>query len=122
MALANWDFYKNTFLGTAIKEQDFPRLASRASEYIDRVTFGRAVEAEGDNAVAVKKAVCAVAEVLQAYDMAGGALITGIESERVGSHSVTYASGAANDALMLDVLGVSSVYLEQRGLMYRGLC
>lgn len=33
MAYADYQYYKNTYLGTAIQETDFPRLALRASSF-----------------------------------------------------------------------------------------
>ena len=44
MVYADYDYYKTAYLGTAIAESDFPRLALRASSFLDYYTQGRAGE------------------------------------------------------------------------------
>jgi hypothetical protein len=39
---ADYTFYTDDYLGTAIAEADFPALALRATAVIDAITFGRA--------------------------------------------------------------------------------
>ena len=39
---ADYTFYTDEFFGTAIEEADFPRLSSRASDFIDYYTRGKA--------------------------------------------------------------------------------
>ena len=41
---ADYTFYTETFYGTAIAEADFPRLSSRASDFIDYYTRGKAAK------------------------------------------------------------------------------
>ena len=113
MAYADFQYYKNTFLGNAIQEIDFPRLSLRASEYIDAHTGGiipqlSAIPEE------VQKAICAVAEKIQAYESKAE-----VTSESVGSYSVTYKT---SDATYEQELGkVLRLYLGNTGLLYRGL-
>lgn len=38
MAYADYDFY-TTYFGSVVPEKDFPRLAERASDFIDTMTF-----------------------------------------------------------------------------------
>ena len=47
MAYADYTYYTDTFLGTAVKESDFPRLALRASSYLDYYTMGKAAKNAG---------------------------------------------------------------------------
>lgn len=47
MAYCDYDFYKNEYLGNVVAEVDFPRLAERASEKIDMLTFERIEEVDG---------------------------------------------------------------------------
>ena len=63
---ADYAFYTGTFYGTAIAESDFPRLSSRASDFIDYYTRGKAAAAT-DEAItlALSKACCAIAEQMQ---------------------------------------------------------
>ena len=95
-AYADFIFYTDTYGGTAIASADFSTLAIRASHQIDFLTFDRAAEVISDDddvdlVEAVQLATCAVAEVL--YEIQNGAQ-TGIKSESVGSHAVTFVDGA----------------------------
>ena len=63
MAYADYTFYSTEWLGTAIAEADFPRLALRASDFIDYYTRGKA--AASDATTALAKACCAIAEQMQ---------------------------------------------------------
>ena len=101
MAYADYEYYKDTYLGTAIKEADFPRLALRASSFLDYYTQGRA--AQNVDLDALKMACCAVAEQYQYVDtaqsLAQKSLTASLEtdgelqSQTVGSWSKTYRSG-----------------------------
>ena len=42
MIYADFSFYKDTYLGRSINEEDFSRLALRASSFLDYYTQGRA--------------------------------------------------------------------------------
>ena len=44
MAYADYEYYTTAYLGTAIKEDDFPRLSLRASSFLDYYTQGRAAQ------------------------------------------------------------------------------
>ena len=44
MVYADYTYYKETYLGKLIPEDEFPMLAKRASEYLDYITVGRAAE------------------------------------------------------------------------------
>ena len=73
MAYADYTFYKEKYYGTAIAEEDFNRLADRASDKLDAMTFDRLVSglpANSRSATKVKKAVCAVAEKIQEIEAA----------------------------------------------------
>lgn len=122
-AYVDFDFYAATFLGDAIAQADFDRLALRATEQIDQLTFGRAEEyitadtAEQDAAMIalIQMATCAVAEAIQSNE-AGGQ----IQSERVGQHSVTY-SVATPVTKQAAISKAAKLYLGRTGLMYRGM-
>ena len=68
MAYADYEYYTTTYLGTAIKEDDFQRLSLRASSFLDYYTQGRA--AQNPELDALKMACCAVAEQYQYIDTA----------------------------------------------------
>lgn len=106
-AYADYSFYTDTYLGAEILESDFPRLALRASEYLDRITGGGAAAYTGNEIL--QKAVCAVAEVWQANEE-GGELV----SQSVGSWSKSFASSAkTKDQRLLDA---ARMYLVPLGL------
>lgn len=137
MAYADYEYYKNTYYGSAIAEDDFPRLSTRASVYIDYYTQGKAAKnAELD---AVKMACCALAEQYQIietsqalaqkslnYSMSS----TGAEesSETVGSWSRSYRSGgesaasaaSASESYKASLADIAKQYLASTGLLYRG--
>lgn len=91
MAYADWTFYTEVYFGNAIKEDDFPRLAARASDYLDYLTKGLAAT-KADNEK-VKKAMCALAELDQDESRVTGSVFgeeAQIASESVGSWSQSY--------------------------------
>jgi hypothetical protein len=121
-AYADYEFYIDTYGGEAIDSADFSTLAIRASFMIDFFTLNRAedvIDADTPAAQvqAIKLATCAVAEVIQEVNDRSGR----IQSEKVGSHSVTYTptptSSLSDDARMSRA---AKRYLSNTGLMYRG--
>lgn len=68
MIYASYEFYSYVYFGKAIEPVDFPRLALRASSYLDWCTAGRA--AKHADLEAVKMACCALAEDYQTIDSA----------------------------------------------------
>lgn len=122
---ATYEFYTDVYLGTAISETAFPRLALRASAVIDQLTFGRAaviVAADDDQSTIelIEMATCAIAEEIQTQESNGN--IDGVTSELVGNYSVSY--GASAKAAMTNEEKqekAARLYLASTGLMYRGL-
>lgn len=136
MAYADYEYYTTTYLGTAIKEDDFQRLSLRASAFLDYYTQGRA--AKNADLDALKMACCAVAEQYQYIDtaqaLAQKSLSASLESDgelqsqTVGSWSKTYRSGgdSAQQALssaqsaQAALAAIAQQYLSATGLLYRG--
>ena len=136
MAYADYEYYKDTYLGTAIKEADFPRLALLASSFLDYYTQGRA--AQNVDLDALKMACCAVAEQYQYVDtaqsLAQKSLTASLEtdgelqSQTVGSWSKTYRSGGetaqqaatAAQTAQASLSAAAMQYLAGTGLLYRG--
>ena len=117
MAYAEYSYYTGTYLGTAIASDSFARLAMRASQKIDRLTFGRAEDDE-DYTDEIKMAMCAVADVLYTHEQEGS---DGIQSERVGDHSVTYAGNSDKMKTLDDKCrDAAKEYLGDSGLMFPG--
>ncbi|MFM8321005.1 MAG: hypothetical protein ACKOC5_08840 [Chloroflexota bacterium] len=116
-AYCDHTYYTGVFKGAAIAAADFPRLALRASEVIDQLTLDRAaavVTAATDTATIdkIKLATCAVAEQIQIGEQGGP-----VQSERVGSYSVTYA---AQHTQQQQLQAAVKRYLWNTGLLYRG--
>lgn len=111
MAYTTFTFYEQTYHGNVVPAEDFDRIADRASDFLDVVTFDRlagGLPSDERAATKVQKAVCAVCDKLyqlelaekQALSAAGGASFGGtggvtsgvITSRSSGSESISYAS------------------------------
>jgi hypothetical protein len=112
------DSYSTVYLGNAIAEADFPRLALRASAQIDRLTYNRAAT-DTNNTTAIKNAMCAVAEEIQRQELSDN--VDGITSESQGQYSVSYGSNSnrarSNQTKIVDA---AKLWLETTGLMFAG--
>lgn len=113
MAYADYEFYKTSYFGSVVPETDFPRLAERASDFIDTMTFNRLVDGLPENERSqkrIKKAVCSLAELMYQIELAeknatnaavsgtstaigsGGSTTGIITSVSSGSESISYAT------------------------------
>nr|DAK67731.1 MAG TPA: Head Tail Connector Protein [Caudoviricetes sp.] len=115
MAYTTFTFYENTYHGNVVPAEDFDRIADRASDFLDVITFDRLVGGLPDDErgkTKVQKAVCAVCDKLyyleladiQALSAAAGGISSGsaggtggvnagvITSRSAGSESISYAS------------------------------
>lgn len=140
MAYASYGFYTGTYKGQAIEQEEWPRLALRASHFLDYYTMGRAKDSAKRKEL--KMACCALAEqylvIDQAEAMAHRSLQNGltaveeggeIQSESVGSWSVSRRGGgesakAAREAAQSardGLAGIAWQYLAGTGLLYRGV-
>ena len=137
MVYATFEYYIFTYMGTTISGTAFPRLAMRASAFLDYYTQGRADKnADMD---ALKMACCALAEqyqvIEQAQALASKNLSAAMESdggevqsETVGSWSKSYRSGGDSAGAAASVAknaqaslaAVARQYLSSTGLLYRG--
>lgn len=96
---ADYTFYTGTYGGSALTEASFPLYANQATAYLTGILS--AVPAQTPDEL--KKAMCAVADVMFKDDSEHG----GIQSESVGSWSRTYkgisksASRRCFDAAMI---------------------
>ena len=113
MAYADYEFYTTSYFGSVVPETDFPRLAERASDFIDTMTFGRLVDGLPTNERSqkrIKKAVCSLAELMYQIELAeknatnaaasgtsttigsGGSTTGIVTSVSSGSESISYAT------------------------------
>lgn len=113
MAYADYDFYTTSYFGSVVPEADFPRLAERASDFVDAMTFDRLVDGLPTNERSqkrIKKAVCSLAELMYQIELAeknatnaavsgtstaigsGGSTTGVVTSVSSGSESISYAT------------------------------
>lgn len=113
MAYADYEFYTTSYFGSVVPEADFPRLAERASDFVDVMTFDRLVDGLPKNERSqkrIKKAVCSLAELMYQIELAeknatnaavsgtstaigsGGSTTGIVTSVSSGSESISYAT------------------------------
>lgn len=113
MAYADYEFYTTSYFGSVVPETDFPRLAEKASDFIDTMTFNRLVDGLPVNERSqkrIKKAVCSLAELMYQIELAeknatnaavsgtstaigsGGSTTGIVTSVSSGNESISYAT------------------------------
>jgi hypothetical protein len=113
MAYADYEFYTTSYFGSVVPETDFPRLAEKASDFIDTMTFNRLVDGLPTNERSqkrIKKVVCSLAELMYQIELAeknaanaaasgtsttigsGGSTTGIVTSVSSGSESISYAT------------------------------
>lgn len=134
MTYADYAFYSGEYMGT-VCEDDFMRLAVRASSFLDYYTQGRAAAAADTDPV--RLCCCALVDVyagLEAARALAKSKLTAaaegedIKSETVGSYSRTLATCGESALAALNVANAAKTtlaetcarYLAHTGLLYRG--
>jgi hypothetical protein len=116
-AYADYSYYSTTYLGTAIPEADFPRLALQSSNFINQVTFGRAASVTDEASMdQIKMACCAVAEAMQ-LELQGGPVV----SESNDGWSRSYAQPQNTKTGRQRLYDTALLYLGQTDLMFPGV-
>lgn len=95
MAYADYTYYSTVYMGASLTEDTFPSFAEKASAYVDYVTMGRAKNAAGDAADAVKNAVCALCEIINDSSKLNAVSTEterSVSSETVGAWTRTFGS------------------------------
>ena len=133
MTYADYAYYAGIYVGS-VSEEDFSRLAVRASSFLDYYTQNRAKDnAELD---AVKMCCCALIDQYALLDAAQKAATKSLanagdpetKSESVGSYSRTLTTGGEAAKSVLDAVSTSKQMLANlcneclahNGLLYRG--
>lgn len=135
MTYADYTYYAGIYIGSVSKE-DFPRLAVRASSFLDYFTQNRAKDNVDLDAVKMcccalvdKYAVIEAAQALAMKNLANAAANDAeVKSETVGSYSRTLATGGESAMSALNTTdGAKKLlaetcmeYLAHTGLLYRG--
>jgi hypothetical protein len=119
---ADYKFYTEKYIGSAIPETAFTEMERGASAYINYITHNRIKPDDLPEWVMerVKMATCAVAEIC--YKQATDEDSPTVSSESVGNHSVSYSvSKKGFDERQREKLVNAKTYLHGTGLMYGGL-
>ncbi len=104
---ADFDFYKNEYKGSRVKDEDsFELYEKKASAYIDKITFGNITQADGE----IKNAVCSVVEHMALCDARYG-----ISAEENDGYRVTYEREDSSG-----LFRAAALFLPAR-LLYRGV-
>ena len=107
MPMADFAFYTDVYLGSAIPEKAFCSMAQRAKEILERFCRIYRVSVPGEDSREL--AVCAMAESLYAHSKRRG----GISAASVGEVSVHYEGGAQADRqLNRELYEKASIYLD----------
>lgn len=125
MSYVTQEYYTDTFQGESVDNADFPGLLQRASEIVEEMTVYRLTPvtfaAMAENVQeAVKKAVCAQIEYLNANggsEMDNG---TDMQSVSLGKFSYTKTSGVSASSGQSIYAPRAQRILLPTGLMYQG--
>lgn len=117
--MVKYEFYKETYLGSSISEEDWPMFCLRAHDQLNHYKRIYTVTAPGENSEAM--AVCAMADTL-AYFTAAQNGMGAVASASIGSVSVSYGNAANTVDLSpkgqaKELYRCASLYLE----FYRGV-
>lgn len=107
--MVSYDFYQNTYLGSALSAVAFRHAAARAEDWIAKVERSCYVKPYGPDSRAM--AVCAVAETMEVFRNRQM-----IKSQSIGGVSVSYDTGS-DGKLQHQLLQKAGVYLD----IYRGV-
>ena len=113
MVYADYSYYCSSGY-SAVSEADFPRLAAKASAYLDKLTHGRAAEHADDERL--KRCCCEMVDTLTLTADSGGMVK---QSESVGSWSMSLAGAESMTETQL-VRGVVNIWLPNDWL-YKGV-
>ena len=117
--MTSYDFYQNTYRGSAIPEEEWPGYAARAAAQLAR--YKRIYQVNNSRPRSGDMAVCAMAEAFYSFDLLANGEGGPIQSASIGSVSVSW--GSAGQSLDLSPRGrerelyrCASQYLD----IYRG--
>ena len=102
--MADYEFYRNAYLGSQIPEKAFPEAEARAAAFLRYLQRHFQVDSSGEQAE--KMAVCAMAEGVYNHEKRGN-----ITSASAGSVSVHYRGGSEKN-LRRDLLQRAAIYLD----------
>lgn len=92
--MVDYNFYKSTYMGSSITEQEWPAFCARAEEQLAR--YKRIYTVTPPEETSEAMAVCAMAEVVAAIFAAQNGF-GAVASASIGSVSVSYGNAASMD-------------------------
>lgn len=117
--MVSFDFYHDTYQGTALTAEEWTLFGKRAGEQLARYKRIYTVTAPEESAEAM--AVCAMADALAYFCAAQNGSGGSVASASIGSVSVSYGGGQAVDcspkAQERELLRCAQLYLD----IYRGV-
>jgi hypothetical protein len=106
-----YDFYVDTYMGSAIPEKAFSGVAARATAMLERLKKICRVTCDGETSE--KMAVCAMAETVYAYM----GRRPGVSSASLGAASVHYEDADLRKRYNAELYEKAGIYLD----IYRGV-
>ena len=108
--MLTFDFYQNTYFGTAIPESAFSAVAARAEAALSKMKRIYRVVSPGEQSE--KLALCAMADTIYGYTDRKG----GLKQVKMGEMSLSYGD-VSERSLSRALVAKASVYLD----LYRGV-
>lgn len=134
MGFTDYSFYVSEYYGDSVDEPSFPKWESRAADKLQMLCFGRINDDTlREYAVAIKKAECALIDVMYQLDLASRNANTpeygNVKSMSSGGQSISFgdnstcitaalASKPQQEKLLRDTV---ADYLSGTGLLYAGV-
>ena len=119
-----FEFYKGTYHGGSISEEDWPVFAARAEDQLNRYKRIYTVTVPEKPSDAESMAICAMADALAYFTAAQNGEGGPVSSASIGSVSVSYAGASGGGSVDLSAKGqarelyrCASMYLD----IYRGV-
>ena len=104
----DFEYYTNSFAGTAVPAEEFTTIERDAERYLNYVTQEQYLNVtEAEVIVKIKNALCAAVEAVHAYSQEYSNIPSGVTSETTDGHSVSFAK-----------VDPSKMVLQKRRLMY----
>lgn len=116
-------YYDGNYKGRAVDAAAFPRLALRASEQVDALTFGNIGDIASQPAstqTAVKNATCIIVEGMASLESYSDMGVVSTSESASGAYSYTVDAASVKTA-QSDVIARAKVALRSTGLLYAGV-
>lgn len=128
--MLTYEFYKEEYFGSTVSLEDFQKWLQRAEDELQYICNGNITEeAQEAFGTQIKKAICALMDMLYVIDKAQNTASSGVKSRTSGDESITYgledsaiqkaiSSTQYRESLLFDTV---RRYLFNTGLLYQGV-